>query len=134
MKTVLCCGVFDLLHVGHIEHLQAAARMGDKLMVLLTRDEHVNKAGRPIQTVAERMFVLSALRCVNEVYVNDYPNAANVILTLKPSVFCKGYDYVGSMALVELNACMTVGTSVAYTMTTKRSTTALIQRIKESKC
>ena len=42
-KIVLSHGVFDLLHIGHIRHFEEARRMGDVLVVTLTRDEHVNK-------------------------------------------------------------------------------------------
>ena len=47
-KVVHCHGCFDLLHIGHIKHLQAARRMGDVLVVTVTPDEHVHKGpGRP---------------------------------------------------------------------------------------
>ena len=47
-KVVLCRGCFDLLHIGHIRHLQAARRMGDVLVVTVTPDRPVNKGpGRP---------------------------------------------------------------------------------------
>jgi cytidyltransferase-like protein len=42
-RAVHCHGVFDLLHVGHIKHLQAAARLGDVLVVTITPDRFVNK-------------------------------------------------------------------------------------------
>ena len=42
-KVVLCHGVFDLLHLGHIRHLQEAKGLGDVLVVTLTEDKFVNK-------------------------------------------------------------------------------------------
>ena len=48
-RIVLCHGVFDLLHVGHIKHLKKAKDLGDKLVVTLPSDRYVNKGpGRPV--------------------------------------------------------------------------------------
>ena len=47
-KVVLCHGVFDLLHYGHIEHLEEAKKQGDILVVSVTAAQYVNKGpGRP---------------------------------------------------------------------------------------
>ena len=51
LKVVLCHGVYDLVHMGHVRHLEAARREGDVLIVTTTTDHHVNKGpGRPIFT------------------------------------------------------------------------------------
>ena len=42
-KIVICHGVFDLLHVGHIKHFQKAKSLGDILIVSITADKFVNK-------------------------------------------------------------------------------------------
>ena len=48
-KIILCHGVFDLLHVGHIKHLEKAKQLGDKLVVSITSDKFVNKGpGKPV--------------------------------------------------------------------------------------
>ena len=48
-KVVLCHGVFDLLHIGHIKHLKKARELGDKLVVTITSDRYVNKGpNRPV--------------------------------------------------------------------------------------
>ena len=64
-KVVLCHGVFDLLHMGHVKHLQAARREGDLLIVTITADDFVNKGpGRPVfsqQLRAEMLHPWSAL-------------------------------------------------------------------------
>mgnify|MGYP001590980154 CR=1 FL=1 len=62
MTTVLANGVFDLLHHGHILHLQEAKSMGDKLVVSITADAFVYKDGRPIYPELERMEIVKALR------------------------------------------------------------------------
>ena len=48
MKTVLCHGVFDVLHAGHLAYFEEAKKYGDRLIVSITTDRHVNKGpGRP---------------------------------------------------------------------------------------
>ena len=92
-RVVLCHGCFDILHVGHIRHLQAAKELGDVLVVTVTADEFVNKGpDRPIFSVALRVEALRALRCVDFAFPNYAPTAVNVIGTLKPRIYCKGGD------------------------------------------
>ena len=58
-KVVLCHGVFDLLHYGHIEHLEEAKKQGDILVVSVTAAKYVNKGpGRPYFDDRQRMFFL----------------------------------------------------------------------------
>src|SRR5579884_2714020 len=69
---VVATGVFDLLHVGHLRFLQAARRLGDRLVVGVESDEHVLRwkgPGRPILSQEDRCELLAALRCVDEVFV-----------------------------------------------------------------
>jgi cytidyltransferase-related domain len=90
-KVVHCHGVFDLLHVGHIKHLQAAARMGDALVVTITPDRFVNKGPhRPAFPEQLRAEALAALACVSYVAVNNWPTAVETIRLLKPDLFVKG--------------------------------------------
>lgn len=96
-RVVLCHGVFDILHLGHIRHLQEARNLGDTLVVSVTSDRHVNKgAGRPHFTEAQRIEQLKALECVDNAFVNDSPNAVDVIERLKPAIYVKGIDYLGA--------------------------------------
>src|SRR5262245_7136079 len=92
--TVLAHGVFDVLHLGHIRHLQEARKLGDRLVVSVTPDEHVNKGiGRPVFTAAERVEALKALDCVDDAFVNDSANATTAIAAVKPTTYVKGIDY-----------------------------------------
>lgn len=87
-------GVFDLLHLGHVRHLEEARRLGDALVVTITADRHVNKGpGRPVFTAELRAEMLGALSCVDWVAINDAPDAVNVIELLHPSVYIKGEEY-----------------------------------------
>ena len=64
--VVLCHGCFDIVHPGHIRHLQHAARQGDRLLVTITGDEVMGKgAGRPLIPQELRAESLAALDCVD---------------------------------------------------------------------
>ena len=75
-KIVLCHGVFDLLHVGHIKHFQEAKSLGDLLFVTLTPDEYVNKGpNRPAFTANLRLEAIAALVSCDYVAENKWPTA-----------------------------------------------------------
>jgi rfaE bifunctional protein kinase chain/domain/rfaE bifunctional protein nucleotidyltransferase chain/domain len=91
---VLCHGVFDLLHVGHIRHFAEAKRQGDVLVVSVTEDAHVNKGPhRPAFPEALRAEGLAALSDVDYVAISRDATAIGAIETLRPDVYVKGPDY-----------------------------------------
>lgn len=93
-KLVLCHGTFDLMHPGHIRHLQRARSFGDALFVTLTADAQVNKGpGRPVFSQDLRAATLAALDCVDAVAINHAPTGVNVIGALCPAIYVKGSDY-----------------------------------------
>lgn len=121
-KVVLCHGVFDVLHPGHIRHLEAAKREGDVLIISVTPDRYVNKGpGRPIFPDSLRSEVLASLAPVDFVTINEWPTAVETIKLLKPSVFVKGNDYkdrdkdVTGGIQEEENAIESVGGRIVFT-------------------
>ena len=91
---VLCHGVFDLIHIGHLKHFNSAKKFGDKLVVSITPDIYVNKGpGRPIFNQNWRAEFLSNMSTIDYVIINNKPTSINVINKLKPDVYCKGSDY-----------------------------------------
>ena len=89
-------GCFDLLHVGHVRYLQAAAAEADVLVVALNDDESVRGlkgAGRPILGAAHRAELVAALRGVDFVTIFSEPTVAPLLEALTPDVHCKGTDY-----------------------------------------
>lgn len=93
-RLIHCHGVFDLLHIGHIKHLESAKKLGDVLVVTLTPDRFVNKGpGRPVFDEALRAESLAALTCVDYVAINQWPTAIETIQLLKPDVYVKGVEY-----------------------------------------
>lgn len=92
--VVLCHGVFDLLHMGHVRHFEAARREGDVLMVSVTADRYVNKGpGRPIFPEHVRAEMLAAIGYIDFVAVNDRPTAEEPLRLIRPDVYVKGSDY-----------------------------------------
>ncbi|NLO91201.1 MAG: adenylyltransferase/cytidyltransferase family protein, partial [Elusimicrobia bacterium] len=93
-RVVLCHGVYDLLHPGHIKHLEAAKKEGDVLLVTLTPDEYVGKGpGRPVFNQFLRCEAIAALAVVDYVAVNQWRTAVETLKAIKPDIYAKGSDY-----------------------------------------
>ena len=94
-RTVVHChGCFDIVHPGHIHHLQFAKGLGDVLVVSVSADTHVNKGvNRPLIPDDLRAGSLAALECVDCVYVNPDPTAVELLERLRPDVYVKGREY-----------------------------------------
>ena len=89
-------GCFDLLHVGHVRYLEAAAQEADMLVVALNDDAAVAQLkgkGRPVMTAADRAELVAALRCVDYVIVFPELTVGPLLQALRPDVHCKGTDY-----------------------------------------
>ena len=93
-KIVLCHGVFDLLHLGHINHFKEAKNKGDILIVSVTPDRYVRKGpNRPAFNEQDRMNALSAIDIIDFITLNKNPTAVSIIKELKPNIYCKGKEY-----------------------------------------
>jgi rfaE bifunctional protein nucleotidyltransferase chain/domain len=89
-------GCFDLLHVGHVRYLQAAAREGDRLVVAVNDDRSaaaLKGPGRPVVGAADRAELVAGLRGVDYVVVFSEPNVESLLTLVQPDVHCKGTDY-----------------------------------------
>ncbi len=95
--VVLCHGCFDIVHPGHIRHLQHAGRLGDCLVVSISGDSMVDKGtGRPLIPQELRAENLAALDCVDWVVVDQAPTAVELLGRLRPDVYVKGREYEGN--------------------------------------
>ena len=128
-------GTFDLLHMGHVRHLEQARREGDVLIVTVTADEHVHKGpGRPVFTDQLRAEMLAALEYVSWVGVNHEASAEQVIHAIKPDAYIKGSDYVDAEQDVtgkivdERNAVESHGGRIVFTSDITFSSSELINR------
>lgn len=138
-KTVgLCHGGFDLLHPGHIKHLESAAKLCDYLFVSITSDRFVTArkgSGRPIFSELLRAYSVAALNFVDFVVVSDFERAVHVVERLKPSFYIKGPDFVNKTTpgiTAERRAIEAAGGEVKYTADQKFSSTEIINHIKDN--
>ena len=93
-SIVLCHGMFDLIHLGHIRYFQQAKKEGDVLIVTFTSDEFCRKGpDRPIFSEDLRAESLAALEIIDHVAMSPYPSAIEVINLVKPNVYGKGKEY-----------------------------------------
>ncbi len=93
-KIILCHGVFDLLHLGHIKHFEEAKKYGDIIVVTITPNKYVSKGpNRPVFNTNQRMEAIASLETVDYVSENKWRDAVETIKLLKPNVYCKGPDY-----------------------------------------
>jgi rfaE bifunctional protein nucleotidyltransferase chain/domain len=134
-RVVLCHGVFDLLHYGHILHFEEARRQGDVLVVTLTPDAYVNKGpNRPAFNETYRAQMLAAMEIIEFVAINKWPSAVEMLKIVQPSVYAKGPDYKdhgqdlsGKIDDEEAAVCSTGG-SIYYTEDITFSSSSLINR------
>lgn len=94
-KTVVMChGVYDVIHLGHVEHFREAKSQGDILVVSVTNDKFVKKGfGRPFFNITNRVRVLKSIKYVDFVIVSNSKDAIKNLNLLKPNIYCKGPDY-----------------------------------------
>ncbi len=93
-RIVQSHGVFDLVHPGHILHLEEARSFGDLLVVTLSADAFVGKGpGRPYFNEGLRVQALAALSCVDHIVVVPHFGPEEAIRCVKPAVYCKGKEY-----------------------------------------
>ncbi len=134
-KVVLCHGVFDLLHPGHLEHFAQAACLGDALFVSVTSDPYVNKGpGRPVFDLETRMLALSRIVGIDYVIASDSPNAIRNLEFIKPEFYIKGIEYKDSkkditgMIERERKTVESFGGSLVFTEGFTSSSTRLINK------
>lgn len=135
-RVVLCHGCFDLLHVGHVRYLEAARQLGDVLVVTVTPDRFVGKgADRPVFPETQRAELLAALRCVDQVAINRWPTAVEMLRLVQPRVYAKGSEYAAdaqdpaSPVGQERAAVEAHGGQLALIDTEKLSSTAILKRL-----
>jgi len=134
-RIVFTNGCFDLLHPGHIRTLEAARKLGDALIVGLNSDagvRHLKGAGRPVLPEQERAEILAALECVDAVIIFNEPTPREVIAALLPDVLVKGGDWPGDQIVGREEVEAAGGRVVSVAVAPGHSTTALLQRIRNS--
>ena len=119
-KVIMCHGVFDLVHPGHIRHLLYAKEKADILVASLTADAHITKAQyRPFVPQELRALNLAALEMVDFVVIDPNPTPITNIARLQPDYFAKGYEYgnggVNPKTQEELEVIQSYGGELLFT-------------------
>jgi len=113
-RTVVASGYFDPIHVGHIEYLEMAAKLGDKLIVIVNNDNQaVLKKGTPFMTEGDRLKIVSSLKCVDEVFlsIDEDPTVCRSLQAVSPDIFAKGGDrFVDEIP--EATTCKEIGAEI----------------------
>jgi len=95
-EVVFTNGCFDILHQGHIEYLEQARTLGDKLIIGVNADSSVRKLkgeARPINSETSRAYLLASLSFVDLVAIFDEDTPLELLTEIVPDVLVKGGDY-----------------------------------------
>ena len=132
-KIVFTNGCFDIVHLGHIDYLEKARFLGDKLVVGLNTDDSIRKlkgSERPIVNEQARLRMLAAYQFVDAVVLFDEPTPLNLIQNILPEVLVKGKDYNISN-IVGADIVMANGGKVeTIELVEGYSTSGIIEKIK----
>lgn len=96
-SVVFTNGCFDILHLGHLQYLKEAKRLGDRLVVGLNSDKSIKKLkgkNRPINDEFYRSEMLAALEVIDLVIIFDEKSSKKLTLEVNPDIYVKGGDYV----------------------------------------
>ena len=135
-RIVFTNGVYDLVHRGHVEYLEEARALGDRLVVGLNTDASVRRLkgpSRPIVAQDDRAAVLRALACVDLVVLFEDDTPLRLIEAVQPDVLVKGADYaVGDIVgreVVEGRG----GLVTTIALREGLSTSAIVERIRSGR-
>ncbi len=140
MTIVAVSGGFDPIHIGHVELMQRAKEMGDRLVVILNNDNWlIQKKGFTFMPERERKAIIEALRYVDEVIITKHPAGATDMSVcreleeLRPDIFANGGDRKHDN-IPEYQLCDKLGIKMAFNLGDKiQSSSWLIQKAKEKK-
>ena len=135
LRHAFANGVFDLLHVGHVRYLQAAAAEADRLIVAINDDESVRALkgpSRPVLSAADRAELVAAIRGVSYVTIFSEATVTPLLELLEPAVHCKGTDYT-EQTVPERETVRAYGGRIAIVGDPKdHSTRDLLARIRST--
>ncbi|MFM9839113.1 MAG: D-glycero-beta-D-manno-heptose 1-phosphate adenylyltransferase [Cyclobacteriaceae bacterium] len=134
-KVVFTNGCFDLLHLGHVDYLEKARNLGDRLVIGLNTDDSVSRfkgPERPLQDQNSRARVLAALQFVDAVVFFNEDTPLHLISDLLPNVLVKGSDYLAEN-IVGADVVKKAGGKVeTIDFVPGYSTTRIVEKIKKT--
>ena len=130
-------GVFDILHRGHVTYLEEARARGASLLVALNSDASVKRLGkgddRPINSLEDRMAVISALQCIDLVTWFEEDTPLDRILDARPDVLVKGGDWPIEKIIGATEVRSWGGSVHVIPFQFERSTSATLAKIRNAK-
>lgn len=127
--VVFTNGCFDVIHIGHLDYLNKARRLGNRLVVGLNSDDSVKRLKgekRPLNKQHDRACMLAALQCVDAVVVFEEATPENLISVICPDYLVKGGDY----KIEEIVGREYAGEVITIPFLEGYSTTSIIEKIK----
>ncbi len=128
-------GCFDILHRGHVTYLAQARALGAAMVVALNTDASVKRLGkgdeRPVNALADRLAVMAALECVTLVTWFDEDTPLQRILDCQPDVLVKGGDWPVAKIVGNAEVSARGGRVVSIPFIHQKSTTALLEKIRQ---
>ena len=128
MTTVITFGTFDVFHIGHLNILERARALGDKLIVGVSSDAlNMLKKGRwPIYRENDRVQIIAGLKCVDEVFLEEsLEEKMTYIRQHKAAILVMGDDWQG-----RFDGCSALCEVVYLERTPSISTTSIIEVVK----
>jgi len=134
-RIVFTNGCFDIVHLGHIDYLEKARALGDRLVLGLNTDASVSRIKGPLRPVVNeyaRSRMMAAMAFIDLVVLFDEPTPKELIEAIQPDILVKGDDYTVATIVGAHFVLANGGTVETIPLVKGYSTTSLIERIKQS--
>ena len=132
MKTVAISGYFDPLHVGHIEYIKLAKKLGDKLIVIVNNDAQCKiKKGKSFMNQEDRLEIIKSIMWVDDAIlsIDSDGTVRKSLASLKPNVFANGGDR-HNKEIPESDICRKLGIKIIDGLGKKIRSSSKITNIK----
>lgn len=113
--TVAVSGAFDPIHIGHIRYIREAAKLGDKLVVILNSDEFLlRKKGFVFMPFDDRKEILESIKGVDVVVasIDTDQTVSKTLEMIKPDIFAKGGEPLRANEIPEFTICQSIGCEI----------------------
>jgi len=133
LKIVFTNGCFDLLHLGHVDYLEKARQLGDKLVLGLNTDRSISSIkgpNRPLQDEMSRARVMASLLFVDAVVLFDSDTPLELIKAVQPDILVKGDDYAVAQIVGHEEVLKAGGEVKTVPLVTGYSTTNIVKKIE----